>query len=65
MEQQKLFTLGQLAREVGVTERRVDYAIRTIGIEPVLRVGILRCFDGTAVEQLRAVFNIRRELAHA
>lgn len=49
-----LKTLPQLAREWGMTERRVDYAARTYRVEETHRVGGMRVFDRDAAARLRS-----------
>jgi len=41
-----------------VTKARVEYSIKQLEIEPQSRVGLVRQFDSSVVEQLRAdIFN--------
>lgn len=47
-------TVGQVAHELGEPLHRVEYVIRSRGIEASSRVGILRVFDLAAVDRIRA-----------
>jgi hypothetical protein len=64
----QLYTLPTIARILGVTRRRVEYAVESHGIEPVQRLGIARIYDADGLCQIRAAVEAiasRREVAHA
>jgi hypothetical protein len=48
-------TVGAIARELNEPIHRVQYAIRTRGIEPELIAGNLRIFPPEAVEQIAEI----------
>jgi len=45
-------TVPMIARTIGVSTRRVEYAISRYQIEPTSRVGIVRLFDSAGVAQI-------------
>jgi len=53
VEADELLTIGQLARRLAVPEHRLDYAIRTAGIQPAARLGILRGFSESQLGDIR------------
>lgn len=54
---EQFFTLPQIAKRIGVTERRADYAARSNSIEPIDRIGIIRLFDLAAEQKIRDAIN--------
>lgn len=59
-------TVTSLAKRFGVDRSRVEYVIRTRGIEPCGRAGNCRLFDDHAKDRIRNVLNgivLRREAA--
>ncbi len=48
-------TVGRIARELNEPIHRVDYAIRTRGIEPEFTAGHLRVFSEDAVERIAEI----------
>jgi len=52
-------TLGDLAREVGVTNEQADYIIRRHRIEHTARAGNLRLFDADAVRRVQLELKLR------
>ena len=57
-----LFTIGEIARDLGVSWWKLNYALRiNPEIQPVQRVGCYRCYDAKSVEQVRvALEEIRK-----
>ena len=56
MNTQRLWTIGDIARHLGIPANRVDYVIRMHNIRENQRAGILRCYDQANVEAIeRAV----------
>ena len=53
VEADEVLTIGRLARRLGVPEHRLDYAIRTAGIQPAARLGILRGFNQSQLGDIR------------
>lgn len=49
-----LETLPQLARRFGVSVRQVEYAAARYAIEPVGRIGLVRCYDAGTAERLES-----------
>jgi hypothetical protein len=49
----KLRTAGVLAAEINEPLGRVLYVLRTRGVQPIGRAGILRLYDAAAVETVR------------
>jgi len=47
-----LYTIAEIARLHGVTQRRADWAARQAKVEPVGRVGIIRVYDTKAASQI-------------
>jgi hypothetical protein len=57
-------TIGAIARELGEPIHRVDYAVRTRGIEPEAIAGNIRVFPPEAVERIAEVLRqIDRQIA--
>ena len=52
--EQHFLTSGDIAKIVGESFARVRWLLRTRGIEPVGRVGIVWIYDTTAVDQVRS-----------
>ena len=52
-----LRTVGDIAKLLGVTPGRVDYAITTYRIQPVQRAGILRLYDEAGVGRIRSALH--------
>ena len=50
----RALTIGEIARRLGWPIHRVDYLIRSRGIEPELRAGNLRVFPETIIDRLRS-----------
>jgi hypothetical protein len=48
-------TIGRIARELNEPIHRVDYAIRTRGIEPEFTAGHLRVFSEDAAERIAEI----------
>jgi DNA-binding transcriptional MerR regulator len=46
-------TIGEIARRLAWPTHRVDYLIRSRGIEPEMRAGNLRVFPETIIDRLR------------
>jgi hypothetical protein len=64
---ERLYTAPTIARILGVTRRRVEYAIELHAIEPVQRLGIARIYDADGLRQIREAVQAiasRREVAH-
>ena len=58
-------TVGAIARELGEPIHRVEYAIRTRGIEPEAIAGHIRVFPPDAIERVADILRgIDREAAH-
>lgn len=53
-------TLGDLARQVGVSPQQADYIIRRHGIPHTARAGTLRLFNDDAVRRVRLELELRR-----
>jgi hypothetical protein len=53
-------TLGQIARELGVGEHKIKYAILANGIKPIGRAGQIRPFDDEAVNRIAAIIRSRK-----
>lgn len=49
----RLLTLGIVAERAGVPIHKVQYYVRSRGIEPSARAGNLRVFDAGLVERVR------------
>lgn len=47
-----LKTIGDIARDRGVSIHRVEYVVRARGIQPVGRAGIIRLFDHAGVARI-------------
>lgn len=63
---EQLLTLGQLAERLGVATHQLKYALEQYRIEPVRRVGILRCWSDDDLPRIRSALarvaaNRRRE----
>ncbi len=57
-------TVGEIARQLNEPVHRVQYAIKTRGIEPEAVAGNLRIFPPEAVEQVAAILrDIDRQAA--
>ena len=54
-------TTGEIARRLGWPVHRVDYLIRSRGIEPAIRAGNLRVFPETIIDRLRTEAKVRKE----
>jgi|GEM_PF-2609647 len=52
-------TLGDLARQAGITREQADYVIRRHGIPHTARAGNLRLFDDDAVRRVRLEVRLR------
>jgi hypothetical protein len=64
--EQNLRTTGQIAKDLKVPVNVVDYATRRYNIAEVQRAGIIRLFDGNAVDAIRrAVRRTGRNVAYA
>ena len=48
-----LFTLGDIAKRLGIARHIADYAVERYRIEETQRAGVLRLFDEAAVERIR------------
>lgn len=48
-----LWTVGDIARELGIPEHSVDYAIRKYHIGESQRAGILRLYDADGFDAVR------------
>jgi DNA-binding transcriptional MerR regulator len=48
-----VFTIGQIADELGQSPSRVNYLLSKYRIKPVARVANIRLFDRTTVEKIR------------
>ena len=49
-----LKTIGDIAREDGVTKNAIDYAIESYRIPETQRAGIIRLYDEHAVRRIRS-----------
>ena len=49
------WTLGAIARELGKPIHRIEYAIRTRGIEPEAVAGRIRLYDEDIVERVAEI----------
>jgi hypothetical protein len=49
-----IYTVGQIAERLNEPLHRVDYAIRTRGIEPSAQTGNARIFEEDAIERVAA-----------
>ena len=57
-------TVAELAKLLGVSARRVEYAVKTRGIEPAAWVGSARVFDRDGCARItQAVLETRRRPA--
>ena len=52
--QGRTWTLARIAAQLGVERHRVQYVVRTRGIEADERIGSTRTFGSAAVERIRA-----------
>jgi hypothetical protein len=50
-------TIGAIARELGEPIHRVQYAIRTRGIEPECLAGNIRVFGDDTIERVAGILN--------
>lgn len=50
----RMWTVGSIAKRLGVELHRVEYLIDAREIEPVGRAGIARVFDDAAVERIES-----------
>ena len=57
VEQHRLRTLGEIARLLDVPFHRVAYAVTTYEINEATRVGIIRLFDESGVQAIRAALS--------
>lgn len=48
-----LNTASEIAKELGIQQYTVDYAIKTLGIKPTQRIGIIRVFSKTDVAKIK------------
>jgi len=60
----KSLTIGELSRRLGCPAHRLDYFLRTRGVEPVERAGRFRVYDESVLDLLRAELG-RRSPANA
>jgi hypothetical protein len=59
-------TVGEIARQLNEPVHRVQYAVKTRGIEPEAVAGNLRIFPSEAVEQVAAILrDIDRQAARS
>jgi hypothetical protein len=57
-------TVGEIARQLNEPVHRVQYAVKTRGIEPEAVAGNLRIFPSEALEQVAAILrDIERQAA--
>jgi len=63
----RLLSLRDIAKELHEPFHRVRYAVAEGGIEPVMRVGIVRLFDASQLPSIREALNLssKRQLVHA
>jgi len=60
MNEQELWTVGQIADRLGEPPSRVAYIISKYRLKPVERVGIIRLFGEEQVEAIKqGLFNIQ------
>jgi hypothetical protein len=55
MEQLK--TIGEVANAVNKPRHIVEYVVKSRGVAPAQRAGILRLFDSAGVEQIRQLLS--------
>ena len=58
---ERLWTIGDIAKQEHVPPWRVSYAIGAYGIEPLQRAGILRLYDAAGVDAIRAALRRIRD----
>ena len=52
MQTKRAFTIGEIGRQTGWPNHKVEYFIKSRKIEPVLRAGNIRVFGEDIVERL-------------
>jgi hypothetical protein len=50
---QRVFSIGQISRELGAEPHRIRYAIESRGVQSIGKVGGTNAYDEGAVEQIR------------
>ena len=55
----KALTIGELSRQLNCPTYRLDYLLRTRGIEPIERAGRSRIFSADVLETLRSELSRR------
>ncbi|MBN1341506.1 MAG: hypothetical protein JXQ73_02445 [Phycisphaerae bacterium] len=54
LQDQRLVTLGEIARDMGLPLHRLTYALKTYHVRETQRAGVIRLFDAAAVERVKA-----------
>ena len=54
------YTIGQVAKQLGVARSRLDYAVSKIGLQERGRAGIIRLFSPDQIPSMRAALETVR-----
>ena len=54
------YTIGQIARQLGVARSRLDYAVSKVGLQERGRAGIIRLFSPDQIPSMRAALETVR-----
>ena len=55
---EQLYTVGDLAKQLGIEQHKVTYFINSRKIEPVARVGRYRCYNQQQLDDIREAMGL-------